>query len=70
MLKDDTMIDREAVQDAGMLPSAKGAAKEAVEALVALGYGQAESLRAVSQIPDAENMDSGVLLKAALKKLF
>lgn len=67
---DDTMIDREAVQDAGMLPSAKGAAKEAVEALVALGYGQAESLRAVSQIPDAENMDSGVLLKAALKKLF
>ncbi len=67
---DDTMIDREAVQDAGMLPSAKGAAKEAVEALVALGYGQAESLRAVSQIPDAENTDSGVLLKAALKKLF
>lgn len=67
---DDTMIDREAVQGAGMLPSAKGAAKEAVEALVALGYGQAESLRAVSQIQDAENMDSGVLLKAALKKLF
>lgn len=67
---DDTMIDREAVQGTGILPSAKGAAKEAVEALVALGYGQAESLRAVSQIPDAENMDSGVLLKAALKKLF
>lgn len=67
---DDTMIDREVVQGAGMLPSAEGAAKEAVEALVALGYGQAESLRAVSQIADAENMDSGVLLKAALKKLF
>ena len=66
---DDAMIGREAAQGA-LLPSAEGAAKEAVEALVALGYGQAESLRAVSQIPDAENMDSGVLLKAALKKLF
>ena len=44
--------------------------KEGVEALVALGYGQAESLKAVNAIEDVEAMDSGAILKAALKKLF
>ena len=42
----------------------------AVYALVALGYGQAESLKAVNAIEDVETMDSGAILKAALKKLF
>ena len=41
-----------------------------MEALVALGYGQAESLKAVNAIEDVETMDSGAILKAALKKLF
>lgn len=68
---DDALIGMEIEKgQAGALPSAEGAVKEAVEALVALGYGQTESLRAVSQITDAENMDSGALLKAALKNLF
>lgn len=67
---DDTVIGREIVSGSVSSPAAEGAVKEAVEALVALGYGQAESLRAVSGIPDAEAMDSGELLKAALKKLF
>lgn len=67
---DDGMIDREISLNQVISPQADGAAKEAVEALVALGYGQAESLKAVSQIPDAETMDSGALLKAALKKMF
>lgn len=67
---DDGMIDREISANRAASPQADGAAKEAVEALVALGYGQAESLKAVSQIPDAETMDSGALLKAALKKMF
>ncbi len=44
--------------------------KEAVEALVALGYGQAESVKAVNTIEGIEEMDSGAVLKAALKKLF
>ncbi len=44
--------------------------QEAVEALVALGYGQAESLKAVNALEDVETMDSGAILKAALKKLF
>ncbi len=44
--------------------------KEAVEALIALGYGQTESLKAVNQVELTETMDSGALLKAALKYLF
>lgn len=42
---------------------------EAVEALVALGYGQSEAAKAVSRVENAEQLDSGALLKAALKKL-
>lgn len=44
--------------------------KEAVEALVALGYGQSEASKAVSRVEGADSMESGALLKAALKKLF
>lgn len=44
--------------------------REAVEALVSLGYGQAEALKAVNAIEDIENMDSSAVLKAALKHLF
>lgn len=67
---DDTMINREISVQQANLQKAEGAMKEAVEALVALGYGQTESFKAVGQIPDADTMDSGELLKAALKKLF
>lgn len=66
---DDALIEREIMPSDGVF-SGDGTVKEAVEALVALGYGQAESLRAVSLIPDAEAMDSSALLKAALKNLF
>lgn len=44
--------------------------KEAIEALVSLGYGQAESAKAVNAIVGIENMDSSAILKAALKKMF
>ncbi len=70
---DDTLIGREiAVSNASQgSPAADSAQKkEAVEALVALGYGQAESLKAVNAIEGIEEMDSGAVLKAALKKLF
>lgn len=68
---DDAMINREIAffQNGNSLAS-DAAAKEAAEALVALGYGQADSMRAVSQVANAEDMDSSELLKAALKKLF
>ena len=77
----DTMIQREI--DAGQAgavgsPDTVGCqgavssvqVKEAVEALVALGYGRAESMKAVSAIEGIEAMDSGAVLKAALKKMF
>jgi len=44
--------------------------KEAVEALVSLGYGHAEAVKAVNGIEGIETMDSGAVLKAALKKMF
>lgn len=44
--------------------------QEAVEALVSLGYGQAESAKAVNAIEGIENMDSSAILKAALKRMF
>ncbi len=68
---DDAMIDREiAVQAAGGMVSDNPQKREAVEALVSLGYGRAESIKAVNAIEDIESMDSGAVLKAALKKLF
>lgn len=44
--------------------------QDAVLALVSLGYSQFEALKAVKQIENGEAMDSELLLKAALKKLF
>lgn len=70
---DDTMISKEiAVTAAGRdnVTADSIQKKEAVEALVSLGYGQAESLKAVNAIEGIENMDSGAILKAALKKMF
>ncbi|MCM1157642.1 MAG: Holliday junction branch migration protein RuvA [Bacteroidales bacterium] len=44
--------------------------QDTVLALVSLGYSEFEALKAVKQIPGAESMESGDLLKAALKKMF
>lgn len=69
---DDTLINKEIAATAGRtavnIDSIQK--KEAVEALVSLGYGQAESLKAVNAIEGIEDMDSGAILKAALKKMF
>ncbi len=70
--------DADISREAGQYPGNGGAGtvmehpgkREAVEALVALGYGQTEAMKAVSQVEGAETMDSGVLLKQALKKMF
>lgn len=64
------MIGREIVSGSVSSPETEGVVREAVEALVALGYGQAESLHAVKLVENAGEMDSGALLKAALKKMF
>lgn len=44
--------------------------KDAISALVALGYGQTDSRKAVLSIENVEKMDSSEILSAALKKLF
>ena len=69
---DDTLIDKEIESLRGKGGEAAGSSqkKEAVEALVSLGYGQAEAAKAVSAIEGIEAMDSGDVLKAALKNLF
>lgn len=67
---DDTLIRQEIGRHAGGAAVADSVQKkEAVEALVALGYGQTESLKAVNAIEGIENMDSGAVLKAALKHI-
>lgn len=65
---DDVLIGREVAETVGgnHISSQK---QEAVEALVALGYGQTESIKAVNAISGIEDMDSGTVLKAALKHL-
>ena len=45
------------------------AKNEAVEALVSLGYGSAEAMRAVRDVENADELDSEEILKRALKKL-
>jgi len=69
---DDTMIKREIAATAAENGMAVENAQihEAVEALVSLGYGRTESLNAVKAVDGAADMDSGQLLKAALKKMF
>lgn len=68
---DDTLISREIAsygENVSLGDSAQK--KEAVEALVALGYGKAEAAKAVNSIEGIESMDAGAVLKAALKKMF
>lgn len=50
--------------------SLTGEMNDAISALVALGYGAADSKKAVLSVENSENMNSGDLLSAALKKLF
>lgn len=67
---DDVLIGREIAATAVSHGADTPQKKEAVEALVSLGYGQTESVKAVNAIEGIENMDSGAVLKAALKKMF
>lgn len=47
----------------------KEAAKEAIEALLALGYTNLEAAKAVKQVTVTDNMDAEAVLKASLKFL-
>lgn len=69
---EDTLVGKEVADYGGAANAAADTAqkREAVEALVSLGYGQAEALKAVNAIEGIEEMDSGAVLKAALKRMF
>ena len=69
---DDVLIDHEIAVTAqsGSFKNDSPEKREAIEALISLGYGQTESISAVNSVENIENMDSGAILKAALKKMF
>ena len=69
---EDTAIGMEiqGTQAAGAAAMDSPQKREAVEALVSLGYGHGEAVKAVNAIEGIEQMDSGAVLKAALKKMF
>ena len=67
---EDTIISREIISSEGSEDADTDQKREAVEALVSLGYGRTESIRAVNSIENLESLDSGAILKAALKKMF
>ena len=58
-----------AAVDAGVAAGVYGAQKEAVEALVALGYSNVEASRAVKKVELSEGMTVDQILKASLKNL-
>lgn len=66
---DDVLISREIAEHNDFQTADFPQKKEAVEALVSLGYGQTESIKAVNSIEGIENMDSGTVLKTALKRM-
>ncbi len=52
---------------AGDLSENSAAKNEAIEALVSLGYTPTEAVKAIKQLEITQDMDSGVILKQALK---
>lgn len=70
-LKDKVHLMREDVLDspvsAADVQSGSEALNEALEAMTALGYSPSEALRALRQITVTDDMDSGAVLKQALK---
>jgi Holliday junction DNA helicase RuvA len=75
-LKDKLTLEDmfEGAGDASVTPvstsGAAGGVQDAILALVSLGYSEFEALKAVKQVPGADNMESEELLKQALKKMF
>ena len=76
-LKDKVSVE-ETFEKMGTEPVAVSGAKtennsarsDAIEALTALGYSAAESMKAVNAVEITEGMSSDAILKAALKHMF
>ncbi len=65
---EDTFVAKESAAYMESLSGLTESKNEAVEALTALGYSATEALRAVKKVENAESMDVGELLKAALNR--
>lgn len=65
----DVLPQQFILEDTGRNPLSHGVAGEAIEALTALGYSQAEAGRAVRQVEVTETMTAEDVLKASLKHL-
>lgn len=71
-LKDKIAFDEVLGTEGTKLPEADAYGenrKEAIEALTALGYAPSDALKVINAVPDADNLDVELLLKAALKQL-
>lgn len=69
-LKDKINADLpESMEGAAVQGQPGGAAGDAIQALVSLGYSQTEAARAVMHVEGAEEMDTGTLLKMALRNI-
>jgi len=69
---DDTLVEKESglYGNIGSTALESSSKNEAIEALVALGYGATEAMKAVKQVAASEDTSTDVILKAALKHLF
>lgn len=67
---DDTLIQREVDSYKPASTAMNAHALETIEALVALGYAKTDATKAVNNVPNKDVLDSGALLKAALKYIF
>jgi Holliday junction DNA helicase RuvA len=68
---EDTLMAKEmkAYGNIGSAALESSAKNEAIEALVALGYGATEALKAVKKVDADDGMDTEAILKAALKNI-
>ena len=67
---EETLVNREVNGVRMSAHASDDTSKEAVEALVALGYSSSEALGAVKKVENAAEMDIEAVLKAALKNMF
>lgn len=67
---EDTLVKRETEGVRATVGAHNEDAKEAIEALVALGYASSDAVRAVNAVANAAELDVESILKAALKNMF
>ncbi|MDE6435588.1 MAG: Holliday junction branch migration protein RuvA [Lachnospiraceae bacterium] len=69
----DDLFDLSGVEENSVSSESNAAGdsiQDTVLALVSLGYSEFEAVKAIKMVPEAESMESGDLLKQALKKMF